>query len=183
MFSWLDIRVLRRWRGQVGEEDKCETWSGDWDCTCVVGNLAVDGDYRCNDRWLKSHKLESERIVNYFVRERICFCIHQTRPCNTVSIRNRSAYLNKRSINERTNRKKQHNILDLHALPVFHSTLVQSLVNHSYLSDYHAWNQSSQLWKVHPVHRSYKQVWGHCFHRWFGMCLLYRMLLLRRMLE
>ena len=50
-------------------------------------------DYRWNDRRLKSHQLESERIVNYFVKERFCFCIHHTGPCNIASIRNRSTYL------------------------------------------------------------------------------------------
>ena len=195
--TWMPIRsrwdhnqalVENVW-GQVGEEDESETWSGDWNCTCVVGDLAVDGGYvettaETAVDW--SHRLESERTVNYFIKkERICFCIYQTGPCNIVSIRNRSTYCCKKDINQRTNQPKKNNTLDLHALRYSTWHLYGHFANHSYLSDYHAWNQSSQLWKVHPVHRSHKQVWGHssCFHRWFGMYLLYQILLLRRMPE
>ena len=39
------IWVSRRWRGRVRVEDECKTWSGDWDCTCVVGDAAVDDGY------------------------------------------------------------------------------------------------------------------------------------------
>ena len=102
-------------------------------------------DYRWNDRRLKSHQLESERTVNYFVKkERICFCIHQTGPCNIVSIRNRSTYL-KKETNQRTNQPKKTTQLTWLARSA--ATLVQPLVNHSYLFNYHARNQSSQLWK------------------------------------
>jgi hypothetical protein len=36
---------LGRKRRGVGQEDESESWGGDWDCTEVVDEVAVDGGY------------------------------------------------------------------------------------------------------------------------------------------